>query len=127
MYQILTDIFAAVLPILLIVVGEYLRRLIARLADGFEERTAVQIEADARATLHSAIMTGIAAALARGLTGQAAIDAGIDHARGAGAADAIDHFALNGGKALQTLAESKLWAMVGNDLFDRATVEMPAK
>jgi len=106
--QTYVAILPVILPMILLAIGEFLRRLIARLAAGFEARTGVAVDAKAMATLHSALMTGITAALSRGLTGQEAINAGIGHALARGAPDAIRHFGLTT-EGLQTLAEAKLW------------------
>lgn len=112
MRDIILETYAAVLPIvmpvILLAIGEFLRRIINRFADALDVAADIRTDDDARAALHSALMTGIAAALGRGLTGQEAITAGIGHALARGAPDAIAHFGLTA-DGLQTLAEAKLW------------------
>lgn len=118
MKDIVLQTYAAVLPIILpmiiLAIGAFLRRVINEVADSLSLRVGVSVDEDARAALHSALMTGIAAALGRGLKGQEAITAGIGHALSRGSPDAIDHFQLTA-EGLQTLAEAKLWELQTRD------------
>lgn len=106
--QTYATVLAVLLPIFLAVIAEYLRRVINAASAEFTTRTGVAVDAKAMETLHSALLTGITAALGRGLLGQEAISAAIGHALARGAPDAIAHYGLTT-EGLQTLAESKLW------------------
>lgn len=107
------------LPTLLQVIAAILGVLLMRAANTARTRWGIEIEARHREALQSALMTGITAALARGLRGGEAVTAAIDHAAKAGAPDAIEFFGL-GVDDLTRIAESKLqlqWpAMIDVDL-----------
>ena len=95
------------LPTLLQVIAAILGVLLMRAANTARTRWGIEIEARHREALQSALMTGITAALSRGLRGPEAITAAIEHAAKAGAPDAIDFFGL-GLDDLTRIAESKL-------------------
>ena len=105
--ELMLQIYAAVLPPLLVILGTILGRILAKAAKVAQDRWGIEIEARHRETLQSAMMTGIAAALARGLNRDEAVNAAIQHAVGAGARDAVEFFDL-GIEDLTRLAESKL-------------------
>lgn len=118
MSEFLAQLYAATLPPLLLILSTILGRIIARAALVAHKRWGIEIEARHREALQSAMMTGITAALARGLKADAAISAAIQHATGAGARDAVEFFDL-GMDELKKLAESKLhsaFPFVGIDL-----------
>lgn len=71
------------------------------------QRWGIEIEARHRDALHSALMTGIASALGRGLTGQGAVTAALMHVRAGGAPDAVKYFGL-ADAALERMAMAKL-------------------
>ena len=95
------------LPALLQVIGAILGVLLMRAANTARTRWGIEIEARHREALQSALMTGITAALARGLQGADAVTAAIDHATRAGAPDAIRFFDL-GPEDLTRIAQAKL-------------------
>lgn len=107
MSEFLSQIYAAVLPPMLALFGIILGRIIARAAAVAQDRWGIEIEARHREALQSALMTGITAALGRGLRGSDAIGAAIDHAVEKGAPDAVDFFDLSVDD-LRRIAESKL-------------------
>ena len=111
MQDILNQIYAATLPPLLLIIGTVIGRILARLAKVAQDRWGIEIEARHREALQSAMMTGITAALTRGLRGKDAIDAAIIQAIGAGARDAVDFFEL-GTAELERLAEAKLHSAI---------------
>lgn len=76
-----------------------------------KQRWGIEIEAKHRDALHSALMTGIAAALGRGLTGQGAVAAALAHVRAGGAPDAVRYFGL-AEPALERMAMAKLQEML---------------
>lgn len=99
-------ILAAAEPYILEALAGILAILIARAAAVARKRWGLDIEARHRDALHTAIMTGIAVAMGRGLSGPAAIDAAITHAR-ASVPDAIRGLAPGAG-VLENLAEARL-------------------
>lgn len=109
MQAFLTALYAEILPLLLQLIAVVIGLVLARLVAVARTRWGIEIDARHREALHSALMTGISAALTRGLRGDAAVQAAVDHAIGRGAPDAIDHFGLAVGD-LTLLAQSKLSA-----------------
>lgn len=95
------------LPTLLQVIAAILGVLLMRAANTARVRWGIEIEARHREALQSALMTGVTAALSRGLRGPEAITAAIEHAVRVGAPDAIEAFGLDI-KDLTRIAESKL-------------------
>lgn len=79
MQSLLTDIYTAVLPTLLELIGAILGIVLLRASAVAKARWGIEIEARHREALQSAVMSGIAAALAKGLKGSDAIDAAVKH------------------------------------------------
>lgn len=101
-----TEISAAVVPALVALFGTLATIIINQASKVAKERWGIEIEARHREALHSALMSGIRAALARGLTGSSAVAAAIEHATKS-VPDAIS--ALKPGKGVLTsIAEGKL-------------------
>lgn len=88
---------------------------LAVLARPLKERWNIDIDAGRQKTLHSALMTGLAGALGRGLTGQTAINAAVNHVLGAGAPEAVKRFQLSR-HDLESMAWAKLAESPGIDL-----------
>lgn len=107
MQELFLMVYWELLPMLLQAIGAILGVLLMRAANTARARWGIEIEARHREALQSALMTGISAALSRGLRGQEAITAAIDHATKAGAPDAIAFFDLDLDD-LTRIAESKL-------------------
>lgn len=106
MSYFLAQLYAIALPIALTFIAAFLARVLAAAAKVAQDRWGIEIEATHRDALHSALMSGIRAALSRGLTGQAVVDAAVAHARGS-VPDALAH--LNpAAEVLANLAKSKL-------------------
>lgn len=81
MSEILAQVYAAVMPLALTVIAAILTQIISAAARVAKDRWGIEIEARHREALHSALMSGIQAALGRGLRGQAAIDAAVSYAQ----------------------------------------------
>lgn len=79
MQSFLTDIYMAVLPMLLELIAAALGVVLLHLSAVAKARWGIEIEARHREAFQTAMMSGIAAALSRGLTGSAAVDAAIAH------------------------------------------------
>lgn len=77
MYAVLLDIYTAILPTILQAIAGVLGLLLIRAANVASTRWGIEIEARHREALHSAIMSGIRAALSRGSTGQDAVAAAL--------------------------------------------------
>lgn len=117
MSEFLSQLYAAVLPPLLALLSIILGRVIARAATVAQERWGIEVEARHREALQSAVMTGITAAMGRGLRGPEAIRAAIEYTLSKGAPDAVDFFDL-GMEDLSRIAESKLqrqWSAITAD------------
>lgn len=108
LYQILLP---AILPVISTVLGVVLLRLSAVA----KERWGIEIEARHREALQSALTTGVSEALSRGLTGDQAVKAAVEHVITDGAPDAVDKFELTLGK-VSSMAGAKL---------HEATLSMP--
>lgn len=80
----------------------------------------VTVKQEAQDTLHSALMTGLRAAVQRGLTGEAAVRAAVDHAMGAGAKDTIAKLKKSAGLTAQDLVNI---AYAKLDILQRGQVE----
>lgn len=76
----LPELWGEILPPLLVLVSTLIGIVIRNAAVVAQARWGIEIEARHREALHSALMTGIAAALARGAGTKEAIAAGISHA-----------------------------------------------
>lgn len=124
--EIMLQIYAAVLPPLALVLGAVVARIIAGLFRVLKDRWGVEIEGYHRDALQSAIMTGVMAALTRGLRGKEAIAAAIEHALKAGAPDAINFFNL-GMADLERLAESRLQQQWPGFELGRAVADLNVK
>lgn len=74
------------------------------------ERWDIDIDAGRQATLKSALITGLAGALGRNLTGRAAINAAVNHVIGVGAPDAVKRFGLTRAD-LENMAQARLQEM----------------
>lgn len=101
----------ALLPPLLDVAGIALAGVLIRVSLIAKQRWGVEIDARHREALHSALMSGIRAALAQGLTGQAAVNAAVDHAARS-VPDAIGRLAPTA-QVITAIAEAKLREAVG--------------
>lgn len=106
MTNLLSEIYAAVLPLLLSVLAAWLAKVLASAANEAKRRWGIEIEARHREALHSALMSGIRAALNRGLTGQAAISSAVTYANQS-VPDALARLRPDA-KVLARLAASKL-------------------
>ncbi|TDE40943.1 hypothetical protein [Antarcticimicrobium sediminis] len=102
-----SDLLAPLMPVVLQVVSALLGVLLIRLTGVAKERWGIEIEARHRETLHSALMTGITAALSKGVTNKQAIAAAVSHAVQRGAPDAIKRFGLSE-MDLADMAQAKL-------------------
>ena len=107
----LQELYAAIMPALLQVIGLVLSLLLARAADAARVHWGLDIEAAHRNALHTALMSGVRMALDRGLRGAAATDAAMAHARES-VPDAIAALRPTRG-VLQNLARAKLAEAAG--------------
>lgn len=87
--NLLGTVLGALTPHLMEVIGLALTILLGGLFSTLKTRWGIEIEARHRAALHSAIMTGVLAALDRGLAGEAAVNAALGHVH-ASVPDAIE-------------------------------------
>lgn len=111
MNAILASALPQVLPTVLELTGIALGGVLLRASLVAKRRWGIDIEARHREALHSALMSGVRAALDRGLSGRAAIDAALDHA-GQSVPDAIS--ALNPTvDVLASIAKAKLREAAG--------------
>lgn len=106
MNTFLTEISAAVLPALVALFGTVLTIILRRASDVAQQRWGIEIEARHREALQTAVMSGIRAAMLRGLTGDAAIKAAISHAENS-VPDAIAALKPTAG-VLVSIAQGKL-------------------
>lgn len=79
--QILQPLYAELLPVFLQIIAAVLGFVILRAAEAARRRWNIEIEARHREALHRALMSGISAAMTRGLRGSAVIDPALAHAR----------------------------------------------
>lgn len=79
MQSILTDIYTAILPTLLELIAAILGVVLLRVSAVAKEKWGIEIEARHREAFQTAVMSGIAAALAKGLQGSDAIDFAVKH------------------------------------------------
>lgn len=106
MREFLMGFYWDVMPVVLQLIAAVLGAVLLRAANTARDRWGIEIEARHREALHSALMSGIRAALGRGLTGKTAIDAAISYAT-ISVPDAV--VALNPARDVLTdLASSKL-------------------
>lgn len=80
MSAILAAALPQLLPTVLELTGIALGGVLMRASLVAKKRWGIEIEAKHREALHSALMSGVRAALDRGLSGRAAVDAAVDHA-----------------------------------------------
>lgn len=106
MNSFINDLYSAAIPILIAGFGAILTILMERATKVARERWGIEIEATHRAALHSALMSGVRAALLRGLSADEAVEAAIIHASGS-VPDAIRALKPDAG-VLTRIAESKL-------------------
>lgn len=106
MNSLLAELYAAAVPILIAGFGTILTIIMDRAANVARARWGIEIEATHREALHSALMSGIRAALLRGLSGSDAVEAAIIHATSS-VPDAIKALKPDVG-ILNRIAESKL-------------------
>ena len=106
MQSLLNELYTAVVPILIAAFGTVLTIVMDRATKVARERWGIEIEATHRSALHSALMSGIRAALLRGLSGADAVEAAIIHASGS-VPDAIKALKPDAG-VLTRIAEAKL-------------------
>jgi len=119
-YAATLDTFlTAAAPGLLELIGVVIAAIIAWATKLARDKWNIDIDARYREGLQSALMTGARLALARQLTGSAAIQIILDHVRDVGAPDAVRHFDLDAG-ALTNLAEAKLEQAVTEKMKDMA-------
>lgn len=106
MNDLMNIFFDAASPVILQVAGTSLAAFLAWAANTARRRYGIEIEARHREALHSAIMSGIRLALARGLDEKKAISAAIRHAQ-ASTPDAVAALKPGSG-VLETIAEAKI-------------------
>ena len=104
---IANQILVGLLPVL----STVLTWALASAARAAKQRWGIEIEARHREALHSALMSGIRAALGRGLKGKDAVDAAIGHA-GRSVPDAIRRLGPSA-DVMKSLAEAKLREAIG--------------
>ena len=102
----LSDFATAAAPGVVELIGLALTGIIGWAATRARAKWGIEIEATHRAALHSALMSGIRAALLRGLQGSEAVEAAIIHASGS-VPDAIKALQPDG-SVLTRIAEAKL-------------------
>jgi hypothetical protein len=106
MNALFIGLYSAILPTLLQLFALFLMAWLVRVSTIAKARWGIEIEARHREALHSAIMSGLQAALGRGLSGPDAIAAAITHTR-ASVPDALA--ALKpAADVLASIAEAKL-------------------
>lgn len=104
-------ILSAVLPSLLDIAELAVAAVLVRISLIAKERWGIEIEARHREALHSALMSGVRAALASGLTGQAVVDAAIQHAARS-VPQALERLGPTA-EVITSIAEAKLREAVG--------------
>lgn len=110
MNTILSDFLTAVLPAVVQLIGAVLGILLIRASNTARARWGIEIEARHREALHSALMSGVRAAMGRGLMGQTVIAAAIEHA-GRSVPDALAALQPTP-DVLSSIAQSKLREVV---------------
>lgn len=110
MNTLFNDVFMAVQPVLLQAISAMLMAFLVWVANTARIRYGIEIEKGLREGLHSAAMSGVRAALSRGLSGTELNDAVIDHVIKS-TPDAIAR--LNPARdVLETIIEGKLKEVV---------------
>ncbi len=110
MREFLLAFYWEAMPVLLQLIGAALGAALLWLSRVAKERWGIEVEARHREALHSALFSGVRAALARGLNGQAAIEAAVAYA----ARSVPDALAKLGpsSEVLSDLASSKLLEVI---------------
>lgn len=106
MNTVFNTLYPALLPLLDQVIGLVLASILIWVANIARQKFGIEIEAKHREALQSALMSGIRAALSRGLMGPEAIKAAIEHAMNS-TPDAILKLKPEPG-VLERIAEAKL-------------------
>jgi len=107
MSELFAQLYQLLLPTVLSAISTVLGVLLIRLSAVAKERWGIEIEARHREALQSALMTGVSKALSRGLTGDQAVQAAVEHVMTDGAPDAVAKFGLTLGK-VASMARAKL-------------------
>lgn len=107
MNALFTELYSTVLPVILQLIAAALMAFLVWVSDAARKRWNIEIEARHREALHKALMSGIGAALSKGLVGQAAIKFSIRHARKS-TPDAIAGIKQASPAVLASIAEDKL-------------------
>ncbi|WP_444453153.1 hypothetical protein ACTTAI_19260 [Rhodobacter capsulatus] len=102
----LQELYAAIMPALLQIIGLVLSLLLARAADVARTRWGLEIEAAHRDALHAALMSGVRSALMRGIAGTEVTREAVNHARKS-VPDAIAALKPKSG-VLEAIAAAKL-------------------
>lgn len=110
MNSLVAELSNAVLPGLVALFGTLLTIALNRASRVAQERWGIEVEARHREALHSAIMSGLLAAVSRGSVGQAAIDAALDHVE-ASVPDALRKLDPAPG-VIREIAEAKLRSII---------------
>lgn len=107
MQSFLAELPGAITPALVALFGTLLTIILRRAAEVATARWGIEIEARHREALHSAILSGLQAALSRGRIGDAAIDDALVHVAQS-VPDALAGLPQATGGVLRSIAESKL-------------------
>lgn len=106
----LNDILAATMPALITLFGTALTIILNRAASAARERWGIEVEARHREALHSAIMSGVQAALLKGVARSEAVEAAVTYAKKS-VPDAIRNLSPSP-DVLKSIAEAKLRAVL---------------
>lgn len=117
------DVSTAVMPALVALFGTVMTIILNRAAAVARERWGIEVEARHREALHSAIMSGVQAALLRGAKRSDAVEAAITYARKS-VPDAIGKLAP-GPDVLKSIAEAKLREVLGGVIGSNTKVPAP--
>lgn len=104
--DVLNDMLTAAMPALLALFGTALTIILNRAAAAARQRWGIEVEARHREALHSAIMSGVQAALLRGVQPQDAVKAAVVYASKS-VPDAMRNLSPSP-EVLQSIAEAKL-------------------
>lgn len=107
MQTILQAIYAELLPVILQLIAAVLGVVLLRAANVARDRWGIEIEARHREALHSALVTGITAALGQKFRGDEAVGQAAVHVLEVGAPDAVEFFGLSVSE-LERMALAKL-------------------
>lgn len=112
MASLISEISALAIPAVVSLCGTVITVVFARVSSVAKARWGIEIEARHREALQSALMSGIRSALARGLTGDAAVKVAIGYAD-VSVPDAIKALKPSG-DVLDAIALAKLREALGN-------------